>query len=156
MLRRIVKLFYNPILLGVLFIFYILIGLTVYSHYGISWDEIAISNHGHHIWNSIFGLGPSLFDHDSPYHGYLIPLLFSSLDRWFGFSDTRLLFQFRHLLSFLIYAFGVTYFFRISHHIYKSTVVSIFLTICFVLTPRLFAHSFFNPKDTIFLSLFVV
>lgn len=148
--------FRRPLLLGIVFVLYLFLGFSIVHDFGLSWDEVLVSNHGHYIWNALLDHGPSLYSHDSPYHGYFIPMLFSALDRWFGFSDFRPLYQFKHLLTFLMYSVGVVYFYRYSRRVFCSEQVACALTLCLVCMPRLFGHSFFNPKDIPFLALFIV
>ena len=64
-------------------------------------------------------------------------------------------YEMRHFLVFIIFLFGSFFFYKILINRFKNYLVSIFILILFILTPRIFGDSFWNNKDIIFLSFYI-
>ena len=62
----------------------------------------------------------------------------------------------RHLYVFLLFFISSLFFYRIAKRITKNEVQAIVGTAIYILCPRILAHSFFNIKDSVFLSVFVI
>ena len=146
-----------------------LFGLFLSKDYGISWDEnarrIGAKSHAkefvqffgiyHPIIDKIPAVKDNYFATDGPYGMiYEFPaLLFEMIN---GKENTRETFLFRHKLIFTFHFIGIIAFFLFSREIFYSINKAIITTLIFSLHPRIFAHSFFNPKDIIFLSLITI
>jgi hypothetical protein len=53
----------------------------------------------------------------------------------------------RHLVTFLLFFFTIVCFYRIALKHFKTWKLPFLGSVMFMLTPRLFAHGFYNPKD---------
>ena len=143
-----------------------LFGLSISSDYGISWDEnarrVGAKSHAKELVQFL-GLNYSILDkipavkdnyhaHAGPYGMiYEFPALIYEIIN--GKEKTKETFLFRHKLIFTFHFIGIITFFLFSREIFFSKYKAIIATLIFSLHPRIFAHSFFNPKDIIFLSL---
>jgi len=144
-------------------------GLQISEDYGISWDEnvrrIGAKSHAkefvqnfgidHKILEKIPSVEKNLHAWTGPYGMiFEFPALLGELI--IGSNNTKDVFLFRHKLIFTFHFLGILTFFLFSNEIFGSFKKAIFSTFIYAAHPRIFAHSFFNPKDIIFLSLVVI
>ena len=62
----------------------------------------------------------------------------------------------RHLFNFLVFYISSIFFFRILNERFSDWRFSLIGTAFFIFSPRIFANSFYNNKDIIFMSLMVI
>jgi hypothetical protein len=98
-----------------------------------------------------------------PLHSYRdrdYPVLFSLvavvLERVFQIDDEQEIYFFRHLLNYLTCLIGVFAIYKLAERRFASWKIGILAATFFILTPRMFAESFYNSKDLIFLAAFAV
>ena len=63
---------------------------------------------------------------------------------------------FRHLITFLLFYLATIFFYLICRQRFKSYSLALLSTLFLILSPRIFAHSFYNSKDLAFLSIFII
>lgn len=164
-----------------LFIFF-LIGTINVSNYGISWDEqssraIGFIN-GQYILEFFFGgeflkyftklfniesfnqfLDSNKFNFESYAEkaygpGFELPM--ALLEIIYNSNDTKDIFFLRHFINFSIFSISLIFFYKFLQIKLNSNFYA-FLGCCLLaLSPRIFAHSFFNSKDIIFLAYFQI
>ncbi len=79
--------------------------------------------------------------------------------RWFEHDtdmDLQSIYTFRHRMNFLLFFAGVVAFFLLAVKTFQDWKLGLLSCLILLLSPRIFAHSFFNPKDLPFLSVFVI
>ena len=76
-------------------------------------------------------------------------------DKLFLINDSRNYFLMRHLINFLIFFISCICFYLLlsRRFTFKFAILGL---IFFILSPRIFADSFYNMKDIIFLSFFTI
>jgi len=79
-----------------------------------------------------------------------------SLQHLFGFEDPRDCFLLRHYLTFLIFFTGLIFFYRLIKEQFENTFLALLGVVMMILSPRIFADSFYNSKDIVFLSLTII
>jgi hypothetical protein len=134
----------------------VLICIFLYKDYGISWDEPVQRGIGEAAYNYVTtGNRAYMQMHDKIYGvGFELPLIY--LERLFHLTDSRDIFLFRHLANVLFFAFACFIFFRLNFKLFQHGWVAIIPTLMLVLTPRIFAHAFFNSKDLPFLCMYII
>ena len=158
---------YNKINIIIPFLLiYFLIGIFIFDDYGISWDEPYHRINGFVALNSIRNFlslesFPNL-EHSNEWmaeqtkiYGSVFDIIASSLEKLFNLEDVRNAYLMKHLLNFLLFVISTFYFYK-TLNLRFSIKLSILGILFFVLTPRIFAHSFFNMKDLVFLSFFII
>ena len=146
------------------FLLFLLTGLLMYDDYGLSWDAEYCRERGdlnyhyiHHFFSSSSET-PSKTEFMQeweayPYHdhGVFFDLLAYSLEKLTGVETGRNAYLLRHLLIFLFFFSGSIFFYFIlrKRMNWKYALAGVFFLI---LSPRIFAHAFFNPKDIVFMS----
>lgn len=135
---------------------YSVVGLMVYQDYGISWDEEFQHHYGKVVYAHVFADGQELLEHRSRYHGPVFQSGLFAAERIFGLKDPKRVFEMRHLLTFIFSVIGCWFFYRLLLLLrfkpYWATIGLLFL-IC---SPRIFAHSFYNAKDAVFMYGFII
>ena len=153
----------NQILVNLTFLILFLIGLNISGGFGLSWDSMQRSSGirtAGYILTKIGITNPlqndyKIYprDHNDAY-GVIFDLTSISFEKLFNLKGKKEIYTMRHRLNFTIYFLGCLFYFFLSKRIFglKVALVSIFL---YAFHPRLLAHGFFNPKDSI-LQAFVI
>ncbi len=148
-----------------IFLSFMIIGLNSFRDYGISIDENFHHTNGEHYYSFFKGLFLNntefitLAELKSSFkeHFYKDPAIFdfsaAILVDIFNIEDIKDVYLFRHLLIFLIFLLGSFYFYLILRRRFKSNLIIILGLLFLFLSPRIFANSFYNNKDLIFLSV---
>ena len=161
------KVFNNKIIVLFFFIIYFCIGSTLVTDYGIAFDEdmqrAIAQNRLDYIANffsNTFIQSNNVLENKIsikwPEFGVTFELPALWLEKIIGFSDTRSQFFFRHYLIFFVSFIGSLFFYLISLKKFNSWKLALLGTIFLVSSPRIFAESFYNSKDIIFMYFFLI
>jgi len=153
------------------FVAFLCLGLWIYQDFGVSTDEqqqreigltsLAYIANLFQIPFLLNGAAPlqdpaSVFlaqkDRD---YGVAFELPAEFLVRLLQLQDADVYF-FRHLLTFLVFFCAVFFFYRIVKERYSSQAFGLLGALFLVLSPRIFGDGFFNDKDLVFMSTFVI
>ena len=142
------------------YVLYLAIGTAVYSDFGISWDEPIDRSTGYvnlkYVANYLgynelaMALNypdlPSYVDRD---YGPVFQVSLAMLEVLLGhhISPGEYTYKLRHLITFLICALGVLAIWNTLYLRWASYRVALVGALIFVISPRLFAESFYNGKD---------
>jgi hypothetical protein len=152
----------------VFFIVLLAVGLGVYRDYGISSDEPTSRINGAVTLKYVAErFAPSLLTRAASG----LPPLNTYLDRDYGVAfeapavalevmlairDKKNVFMFRHLLTFLVALAGIYAVQRMADRRFSDWRIGLLAALFLVLTPRLFAESFYNSKDVVFMAVFAI
>lgn len=136
---------------------YFIIGLVVFGHYGISYDEeVQRINNGRYNYEYVTGENKqALREGNEKYHGAAFELLLIALEDISGFHDLRHVYLMRHLVNFLFFFASVVCIYLLAIIIFGSEKWALFCGLLYSLSPRFFAEAFYNSKDIIFLAFLV-
>ncbi len=144
------------------------LGLAIHRDYGISWDEpfqrfsgaVTVKHLAERFAPSLVGgeAGrlPALEDYVDRYHGTAFEAPVVALEALLKLTDKRDIFMFRHLLTFLFCFLGMIATYRLAARRFLDWRWGLFTVLFLVLTPRLFAESFYNSKDAVFMAAFAI
>jgi Protein of unknown function (DUF3108) len=154
---------------GLFFLLLLLLGISRYRDYGISWDEtkqrltgavtLKYLAEAFHVpasrvpWKE--GL-PSLATYPDRDYGVAFEAPAFALEQFFRFKDFRDVYMFRHLLTFLVFFGGVYAVYRLALRRFLDWRIGLLSALFLVLTPRFFGESFYNSKDIVFMAVFAV
>ncbi len=146
----------------------LILGLAVYRDYGLSFDEAAQRVAGAVTVKDVAQrLAPWLV---SPSMA-ILPPLDQFVDRDYGvafeapavaieallrLTDHRDIFFFRHLLNFLVCLAGAAAVYGLARRRFGHRGLGLLAVAMLVLSPRLFAESFYNSKDAVFMAAFAI
>jgi hypothetical protein len=154
---------------GLFFLTLLLVGLNSYRDYGISWDEpvsrmngavtvnyLAEKFHTPAFMASWKGSVPELDKYLDQDYGVAFEAPAVALEQLLRFKDSRDIYMFRHLLVFLVFFVGVGAVYRLAARRFLDWRIGLLSALFLVLTPRIFAESFYNSKDIVFMAVFAV
>ena len=154
---------FEKFLVPMLFGIYLLIGILIHSDYGVSWDEpISRTNGLVNLKYLESKFAPSLLtdevrnqqDLDSytdKDYGVAFELPLVMLEQAFGVSEDNL-YSFRHLVIFLFSSLGVLAIYKTAKFVYGDYKLGLLAALMIILSPRMFAESFYNSKDIVFMA----
>ncbi|HXS36038.1 MAG TPA: glycosyltransferase family 39 protein [Flavipsychrobacter sp.] len=140
----------------ILFIFSLFIGILCFKDYGMSWDEHSQRELGLVSYNYMFNGDSTLKTYEDRDHGssFETPLILT--EKLFHLTDERDIFFARHLVTHIFFLISAFCGYILALRLFKSQWIASIGFIILVFNPRLYAHSFFNPKDIPFLSAFLI
>ena len=158
------------IYISIFFFIFFVLGIYIFPDYGISIDEDNTRIIGFlslKYINSIFLpenlpkideiINSQLRAHEGyATSGIVFDLPMAFLEFILKIEESRQYYLLRHFFNFLIFFVSVYFFFLIIHNRFKSWALGILGSLFLILSPRIFANSFFNNKDIVFMSLFII
>ncbi len=136
---------------------FLLAGLAIVDDYGVSLDTggqrlVAINTLNY----VLHGESTLLRTHDRFYGAaFELPLLLLT-ERILGLEDPRHVYLARHVLTHLFFLIGGFCCYLLARRLAGDRLAALLVMALFLLSPRLYAHSFFNSKDAVFASAFVM
>ena len=153
----------------IVFIIFLITGLLIYDDYGVTLDEPYERRTG--LVNLKFIL-KDLMNKPLPDELSALPALESYEDQDYGFvlqfptilfeyftnfkHDISSIYKFRHLWTFLNFYISVIFFNLLLYQRFRNRLISLLGTLFLIISPRIFADSFYNTKDLLFLSWFTI
>jgi hypothetical protein len=138
---------------GFVLLTFLILGIAIYSSYGLSWDEPTQLQLGIQNFRYIIKGDPSLLSNKDRWYGPLFEIFLvaaqsrGSLDR---------IFLSRHLLNFLAFFIGCIAFFLLVKKFTRNGWLGLIGVICLIISPRIFADAFYNSKDIPFLTAYTI
>ena len=137
---------------------FLIAGLAIVDDYGVSWDtdeqRLVVINTLNYVLHS----DPTLLQIDAGrFYGlaFDLPLLLLT-ERVLGLEDPRHVYLARHVLTHLFFLIGGFCCYLLALRLSGDRLIALLVMLLFLLSPRLYAHSFFNSKDGVFTSAFVM
>ena len=133
------------------------VGLATFGDYGVVHDERMERRTGLASFNYILGDSDALLadDDHNRFYGVVFQIPLIAVERAFGLANDRLYLMRRPVSRafFLICGFFA---WLLAYRMFGNRIVALFAMLVFLLHPRIYAHSFYNPKDAVFLGAFMV
>ena len=160
----------NHLLFIILLPILISLSLVVYKDYGISIDEESTRMHGlvslNYLCNFFFpntifefqsnNIIPELSSYPYKQYGVFFELiLIVIIEIFLGLKNFGEIFYLRHLLTNFLFISSLIFFYLTVLEIFKDKYFSILAVLILYTSPRIFAESFYNNKDIVFMSFFI-
>ena len=129
------------------FLIFLAIGIGIHGDYGVSSDEPAVRKFGNDAFAYLFRGGPMPTEQDWAFFNPIVPVAMRGLELTFRLTDGADIWFLRHLVTFLLFFGTVIVFYRIARRRFENWKLPLLGSVMFLLSPRLFAHGFYNPKD---------
>ena len=131
-----------------------IVGVAVLDDYGITYDEFdhrrMANANAHYITTGDISKLSQAEDIAYRYYGMSFEMPLLLIERALGLQDTRHIYLTRHLIIHLFFIAGGFACGMLAYRMLGSRWIATFVMLIFLLHPRLYAHSFFNPKDVPF------
>src|SRR5262245_38666060 len=142
---------------------YLLIGLVLVRSYGGSWDEPFTRDMGERTYRYIAGRltgdrtpAAVVFAGMNAETGPTFEVVLYSLERLFRLDDGRQILLVRHGATFVMFWLGAVAFYTLLRFRFGRRLWALVGVAFLVLTPRLFAHAFYNSKDAVLVAWFAI
>lgn len=89
-------------------------------------------------------------------YGVFFELFLIGMEWVLKLNEPREVYFMRHLLTFLMFYVGVIFFYLLLQNRFKNWKISLLGCLFLVASPRIFAHSFYNSKDLVFMSVYII
>ena len=152
----------------IFFIIYFILGIGIYNDYGISFDENINRTNGFvslnyviNFFNLNFDLNPfyknvpQINEYIDREYGIVFDLPAAAIEVILGIKNTKDIYLLRHLMTFVIFFLSTICFYFLCLNIFKDKLISFIGLTILIFSPRIFAESFYNSKDIIFLSFLI-
>ncbi len=150
------------------FIFFI-IAFLIYDDYGLSFDEPLHRINGQvsleyiSLFLNEFTISkffdnnlPSLSWYYAKDYGVFFDVFLEYLGSIINFDDDKAFYEFKHFINFFVFFIALIFFFNLVEFRFGDWRIGIFGCLLLILSPRFFAESFYNMKDLIFMSFFII
>lgn len=134
-------------LVAYVFLIFFIIGVAVHRDYGVSADEPALRKFGIDAFAYLFRDGPIPMQQDWGFFNPVIQVVMRGIELAFGLTDGADIWFMRHFVTFLMFFATIVLFYKIARLRYRDWKLPLLGAVMFMLSPRLFAHGFYNPKD---------
>ena len=138
---------------------FVVAGLVIVDDYGVSFDTRGQRSLAIDTLNYVLRDDPDpplLRTHERFYGVAFEAPLFLLTERVLGLEDPRHVYLARHVLTHLFFLIGGFCCYLLARRLSGDRLVALLVMLLFLLSPRLYAHSFFNSKDPVFASAFVM
>ena len=136
---------------------FLITGLAIVDDYGVSPDTVEQRRVTLNTLNYILHDDQTLLHMDADrFYGVAFELPLFLLERVLGLEDLRHIYLTRHVLTHLLFLIGGFCCYLLAFRLSGDRLVALLVMLLFLLSPRLYAHSFFNSKDPVFASAFVM
>ena len=139
---------------------FLLVGLILAGDYGILSSEFTQRRIAQANLNYIRGHADSVAEglplYSDRVYGVAFELPLLLAEQALGLTDNHDIHRLRLTLTHLFFIIGGYFCYRLAYHLFGSRLIAILALLIFLLHPRLYAHSFFNSKDPVFLSMFAL
>ena len=157
------------------FFSYFCTGIIIFKDYGISideefhrfsgfyWLDYVLSFFNFEILNNVVSFKLSEINgftlpnpKDNLSYGVVFDLPLALIETIFNFKTYKDIFFLRHFANFLIFFIGSIYFYKILSNRFKNNFIIFCGLLFYIISPRIFGHSFYNNKDIILLSFITI
>lgn len=150
------------------FIILLLIGISSFYDYGISWDEpqqriiggASVKYIGEKFAPILLTRSvkeyPNLGEFADQDYGVAFEAPAIMMEQLFKLKYSHGVFAFRHLLTFLFFIGGVFAVYKLASRRFNSWQIGLLAATFLVISPRFFAEGFYNSKDIVFMSVFAI
>ena len=173
--KKIPNLNFSKLLTLLFFTIFFVLGLNIYKDYGLSVDEPFQRSLGYYwyiylietftnnqellvttqnkfeamYWSQYLSQGNLL------QYGIFFDTLAAFIEEILNIKDTQNAFYFKHFLTFCFFFISSIFFYKIVAERFGNKFYSIIFTFLYLSSPRIFAESFYNNKDIVFMALIV-
>ena len=175
-IQQIIKKNNNQFFIFISFTIFFLIGLSIFKDFGLSNDEPFQRTIGYYwlinilkkfsanyeLINQIDQKFQLMYWSDYVVNGNLLQygILFdtfaASLEEVFNIDNNQDAFHLKHFLTFMFFFISSIFFYKIINQRFKNRFFALLVTFFYITSPRIFAESFYNCKDIVFMSFVVM
>ena len=135
----------------VFFACYFILGVIIFGDYGLSWDESTSRANGVVSFQYVTRQNSDLLTYRDRDYGTAFEFPLVVVEKALGVTTSQQIYYLRHFLTFFLFFTGAVFFYNIASERFGPSLALMGVTF-FILSPRIFADSFYNSKDIALLS----
>lgn len=145
------------VIVCIFFIVFLIIGISIFTDYSLGIDELTLRGNGLKSVAYILKGDRGLFESNIRYYGPVFEIVLVAIEKIFNLTrNLRAVFLMRHLVIFLLFYTSVFFFYKLCKRRFNSWKLGLLGSLFLILSPRIFADSFYNSTDIPFLSMFII
>ena len=163
--------FHNILVLinAIILIIFFIVGVFIFDDYGVTVDEpierqtslvnlkFILTELSHKYIPESLSTLPNLGNYQFSDYGVILQFPTVLFEYFTDFRyDISSIFKLRHLWTFLNFYISVIVFNLLLYQRFRNRLISLIGTLFLIISPRIFADAFYNIKDLIFLSWFII
>ncbi|VVB76515.1 Uncharacterised protein [Candidatus Tiddalikarchaeum anstoanum] len=137
-------------------IIFLFVGLFVFRDYGMGFDDSVQRDYGLTVYNYVFHADNSLLSYQNKDYGPVYEVFLVIIEKLLGLTSSQSIYAMRHLVIFLTFYTSTYFFYLLCRKYFKNWKISLLAVLILILSPRIFADAFYNSKDSVFLSFFII
>lgn len=146
---------HGHVLVIVFFACYFILGVFIFRDYGLSWDEPTSRDNGIVTYQYVTKQNRDLFTYQDRDYGTAFELPLVVAEKVLNPTSSQQIYYLRHFLTFILFFTGAVFFYNIATKRFGRGLA--ILGVAFlILSPRIFADSFYNSKDIALLSVMII
>jgi 4-amino-4-deoxy-L-arabinose transferase-like glycosyltransferase len=134
----------------------LVLGCVAFGDYGIAWDEPLQRDIGQQSFNYLFKGDTTLNKFKDRDYGVAVELPLLFLEQTYLSHDTRDIYRMRHFAIHLFFLLSAFAFYLLIWILYRNKPLAVCGYLMLLLSPRIYAQSFFNSKDIPFMCMFIL
>lgn len=131
----------------------LVLGLSLYRDFGMSWDEPTQVILGLKTYRFVMKQDPALLAWRDRLYGPFFEIILVILQ---SRGASQMLYFSRHWWTFVSFVAGCAGLFGLAKYFFRSTLLALLGVTFLLLSPRIFADAFYNTKDIPFLALYSI
>lgn len=132
-------------------LFFLLVGISEAPQFGISWDENDQRILGDMTLQYVKGNNIDLLSSANREYGSAFELTLAWLTQLFRKTDIKNIYIFRHQVTHLLFLISAAAVYYIAQKLSRNKLLAAITMLMYLLSPRIYGHSFYNTKDIPFL-----
>lgn len=152
-----------------IFVTLFVVGYAIHGDFGIPTDELWLRELGlvsakyvadslgiSYPANSVYAIVPDLADYPDGDHGSIFELLYILVESFFNIQNIAEGYRLKQLLIFWTALLGMFSVYSLAKRRFNDKAAGLIALLLMILSPRIFADSFYNAKDLVFMALFAI
>ncbi len=157
------------------FVIFFVIGLSIFKDYGLSVDEPFQRTIGYYWYINLLEIFSNNYENITSIkekyklmywskfvqdgnliqYGILFDTLCALIEENLNIQESHNAFYLKHFLTFFFFFISAIFFYKLIVQRFENNFFSLFISLFYVTSPRIFAESFYNCKDIVFMSFCV-
>ncbi len=137
-----------------LFAVFIITAFCIADDYGVPWDDHLQQKIGEQNYRLMTESSLDIYSSTDQFYGSAFELPLYFIQSFFNEYSTQI--YVRHLITNIFFIFSLFFFYKLIFRLLKSYWIAILGVAILYITPRIFAHAFFNTKDIPFMAAFII
>lgn len=133
-----------------------LIGLFSFRSFGVPYDEGTLTQLGMESYAYVFEGAEYPSDPHFRFHGTAVELPLTVIQKFFSVREASTIAYMRRLSVFCFFFLAVAAFYALAKRMFHDWRIALLGAVFFVLSPRVFAHGFYNSRDIPAMAMFTV